>query len=301
MTIDGLKFYIKDPRKLFFFLSSNGLLNWMSDEKYLSIAYRINMGKRLNLTNPQTYNEKIQWLKLHDRREIYTKMVDKYEAKKYVSDRIGSEYIIPSLGIWDSFDEINFDSLPTQFVLKCTHDSGGIVICKDKRRLDIDKAKRILNDCMRRNYYWVEREWPYKNVKPRILAEEFMEDKATGELRDYKFFTFDGKVKALFVASDRQNPNEETKFDFFDENYNHLEILNGHPNSISYPAKPLQFEKMKVLAETLSVDIPHLRVDFYEVNGQVYFGELTFSHWSGMVPFNPPKWDNIFGSWITAI
>jgi hypothetical protein len=270
----------------------------LSDKKFLKLEYYACVGKKLNLDNPQTYNEKLQWLKLYDRKPEYTEMVDKYSAKKYVADRIGEEYIIPTLGAWDSFDEIDFNSLPEQFVLKCTHDSGGLVICKDKSTFDIQKAKEKIEKSLKRDYFYVHREWPYKNVKKQIIAEKYMEDTETAELRDYKFFTFDGKVKALFIATDRQNEKEETKFDFFDENYNHLDIRNGHPNANEIPHKPLNFELMKELAEKLSKGIPHLRVDFYEVNGKVYFGELTFSHWSGLVPFEPDEWDRTFGSWI---
>lgn len=250
------------------------------------------------MTDPITFNEKLQWLKLYDHKPVYTTMVDKYEAKQYVADRIGKEYIIPTLGVWDRFDEIDFSKLPDQFVLKCTHDSGGLVICKDKSQLDLDSARKKINNCLKRNYFWVGREWPYKNVKPRIIAEKYMEDPETKELRDYKFFCFNGVAKALFIASDRQTAGEETKFDFFDINFNHLPFTNGHPNAEIAPTKPDSFSEMVTLAEKLSKGIPHVRVDFYDVNGKVYFGELTFSHWSGFVPFRPKEWDEIFGSWI---
>jgi len=271
----------------------------LPDKLYLQIYYRLIFGKKLNLKNPQTFNEKLQWLKLYNRRAEYTTMVDKYEVKKYVAERIGEEYIIPTLGVWDRFDDIDFDSLPDQFVLKCTHDSGGLVICRDKAQLDMATTKAKLEWSLNRNYYLHGREWPYEEVKPRILAEAYMEDNQTRELRDYKFFCFDGEVKALFIASDRQIEGEETKFDFFDAEYNHLPFINGHPNAKTPPEKPQCFEEMKELAAKLSKGIPHLRVDFYEVDGKIYFGELTFSHWSGMMPFEPEQWDYTFGSWIT--
>ncbi|MBQ8320985.1 MAG: glycosyl transferase [Clostridia bacterium] len=273
-------------------------LKFLPDVPFLKLKYRVAMKKKLNLKNPVTYNEKLQWLKLHDRKPIYTEMVDKYEAKRYVAERIGEEYIIKTLGVWDHFDDIDFDKLPDRFVLKCTHDSGGLVIVKDKNNLDKAAAKEKIEKCLKRNFYYAGREWPYKNVKPRVLAEEYMEDSKTEELRDYKFFAFNGKVKALFIASERQKENEETKFDFFDAEYNHLPVRNGHPNAEVPPEKPENFEKMKKLAEKLSEGIPHLRVDFYEVDGKIYFGELTFSHWSGMVPFEPEEWDKTFGDWI---
>ncbi len=275
-----------------------GYYDRLPDELYLRLVYLGRTGKLLNLKNPQKYNEKLQWLKLYDRKPEYTRMVDKYEAKLYVAERIGQEYIIPTYGVWDSFDEIDFDSLPNQFVLKTTHDCGGLVICTDKAKLDMDKARQTIENHMHRPYYLHGREWPYKNVKPRILAEQYMEDLKTRELRDYKFFCFDGEVKALFIATERQLAGEETKFDFFDAEYNHLPFINGHPNASKLPEKPVCFEQMKVLAGKLSEGIPHLRVDFYEVDGKIYFGELTFSHWSGMVPFEPEQWDYTFGSWI---
>ena len=289
---------IKNPYKIFVHLACKGYFNSMSDEKYLRNMYRGTVGKRLNLGDPQTFNEKLQWLKLYDRKPEYTMMVDKYAVKEYVSCRIGSEYIIPTLGIWDNFDDIDFASLPNQFVLKCTHDSGGIVICKNKGAFDIKQAKKKMEESLKRDYYLYGREWPYKNVPRKIIAEQYMEDTETSELRDYKFFCFGGKVKALFIATERQSVNEETKFDFFDENYCHLPITNGHPNAKIIPEKPYNFEKMKVLAEKLSENIPHLRVDFYEVNGKIYFGELTFFQNSGFVPFEPTEWDLKFGEWI---
>ena len=273
-------------------------LKWIPDALYLRLRYFVLMRKHLHLKKPVTFNEKLQWLKLHDRKEIYTTMVDKCEAKNYVANIIGDEYIIKTLGVWESFNDIDFDSLPEKFVLKCTHDSGGLVIVNDKSKLDVKKAKEKIEKSLKTNFYWSAREWPYKNVKPRIIAEEYMEDKETAELRDYKFFCFNGVAKALFVASERQKEDEETKFDFFDTDYNHLPIINGHPNAETPPKKPKCFEQMKQFAEMLSKGIPHLRVDFYEVNGHVYFGELTFSHWSGMVPFEPAEWDKTFGDWI---
>ena len=270
----------------------------LPDKLYLNLIYYRLFGKFINFQDPQTFNEKLQWLKLHDRKPIYTTMVDKYAVKDYVASIIGSDYIIPTLGVWDRFDEIDFESLPKQFVLKCTHDSGGLVIVKDKDKLDVKIAKKKINKSLKRNYYWMGREWPYKDVKPRIIAEPYLEDTKTAELRDYKFFCFDGVAKALFIATDRQNVGEDTKFDFYDMDFRHLDIKNGHDNAGIPPAKPETFEKMKHYAEILSQNIPHLRVDFYEVNGKTYFGELTFSHWSGFVPFEPKKWDEIFGSWI---
>lgn len=268
------------------------------DAKYLKVLFRYKMGKPLDLEHPKTFSEKLQWLKLYDRNPEYCTMVDKYAVKKYVADRIGAEYVFPALGVWDSFDEIDFDKLPNQFVLKCTHDSGGLVIVKDKAAMDIGAARKKINHCLKRQFYYSGREWPYKDVKPRILAEQYFEDDSGTGLRDYKFFCFDGEVKALFIATDRGVEGTETKFDFFDADFNHLPFTNGHPNADVMPSKPAGFEEMKRLASELSKGIPQVRIDFYDINGKVYFGEFTFSHWSGVKPFNPEEWDKIFGSWI---
>ena len=263
----------------------------------MSVEYFIVFGKRLRLKNPQTYSEKLQWLKLHEGDPIYTRMVDKAEAKKYVTEIIGEEYIIPTYGVWNHFDEIDFDKLPDQFVLKTTHDSGGVIICKDKKTLDKNAAKVKLEKSLKNDYYYTSKEWPYKNVVPRIIAEKYMEDES-GELCDYKLFCFDGKMKALFIATDRFTSGEETKFDFFDENFNHLPFTNGHPNATKPIKKPESFQQMKDLAEKLSQKIPHVRVDFYCTNGKIYFGELTFFHWGGFKRFEPEEWDFKFGEWF---
>ena len=279
-------------------VSKSGLLHFMPDKMYLKLLYRMYLGRKLDLNNPKSFNEKLQWLKLYDKKPEYTKYVDKYEVKKYIADTIGEQYVIPTLGVWDSVEEIDFESLPEQFVLKCNHDSGSTVICKNKNEFDIEAAKSKLKNKLKTNMFWLGRAWPYKNVKARIIAETYMEDSETSELRDYKFFCFNGEPKALFIASERQVAGEETKFDFFDMEYNHLPITNGHPNADVLPEKPKCFDEMRQLSEKLSAGIPHVRVDFYEVNGKVYFGELTFFHWSGLVPFEPEEWDYKFGDWI---
>lgn len=275
------------------------IMGLLPDEMFIRLNYLRRMKQWPDLKNPTTYNEKLQWLKLHDRQPLYTQLVDKYEVRRFVEERIGGEYLVPLAGgPWNSFDEIDFDALPERFVLKCTHDSGGLVICRDKRALDREKARRRISQSLQQNFYYHNREWPYKDVQPRIIAEAYMEDASTNELRDYKFFCFDGEPRMLFVASDRQTAGEETKFDFFDMDYNHLDLRNGHPNAAVPPEKPAQFGLMRELAQKLSRGIPHVRVDLYEVNGRVYFGEMTFYHWSGMVPFDPPEWDRKLGSWI---
>lgn len=266
------------------------------DRAYIQMYYFAHFKKFCNLKNPKTYNEKLNWLKLHDKNPIYTRIVDKFEAKEYVKNIIGDQYIIPTLGVWDNFDDIDFDELPQQFVLKCTHDSEGLVIVKDKDKLDKKMAKNKIESALKQNFFYIGREWPYKNVKPRIIAEKYMEDHIDGELRDYKFFCFDGEPKAMFVASDRASDN--VKFDYFDLNFNHLDIKQKYPHAEQPLRKPVTFEKMIELSKVLSKGFPHVRVDFYEVDGQLYFGELTFYHFSGFMPFEPNKWDKIFGDWI---
>lgn len=289
-------YYIRNFRELQFALAIR-YPKLFSDKQFLKIVFRQLIGSELNLDQPKTFNEKLQWLKLYDHNPEYTRMVDKYEAKKYVAGIIGDKYIIPTLAVYNNTSEIDLDALPDRFVLKCTHDSGSVAICKDKKTFKKSKAFAMLEKGLSKNYFWQNREWPYKNVKPRIIAETYLEDIETQELRDYKFFCFDGKVKVLFIAEDRQG-DEETKFDFFDADFRHLDIRNGHPNADVPPAKPHSFDKMKEMAEKLSQGIPHLRVDFYEANGKIYFGELTFSHWSGFTPFEPEEWDFKFGQWL---
>jgi len=277
-----------------------GKYDHVSDLEYLKMVYSLNMHSDLNLETPKTFSEKLQWLKLYNRRSEYTMMVDKYLVRDYVAKKIGEEYLIPLLGAWDDPDQINFDTLPNQFVLKCNHNSGlGMYICKDKAQMDVDAVKKELRRGLKQDYYLTLREWPYKNVPRKIIAEQYMEDEETSELRDYKFFCFNGAPKALFVATDRQTPGEEVKFDFFDMEYQHLNVRQGHPNAKILPQKPKCFDLMADLACKLSKDIPHVRVDFYEVNGKVYFGEMTFFHFSGMVPFEPAEWDEKFGDWLT--
>lgn len=296
----SINYYLKNPSYLGLFVLSR-LGKWLPDKAFLKIKYRLEMGKRLNLDCPQTFNEKLQWLKLYDRRPEYTIMVDKVKAKEYVASKLGEEYIIPTLGVWTDPDQINFDALPERFVLKCNHNSGlGMYICKDKKKMDVEKVKTGLRKGLKQNYYINSREWPYKNVPRRILAEKYIDPAPNmDDLPDYKFFCFNGAVKALFIATDRNKGVHATRFDFFDEDFNHLPFTNGHPNAEVLPSKPKMFEDMKQLASRLSQGIPQVRIDFYEVGDQIYFGEMTFFHWSGMVSFEPEEWDYKFGEWIS--
>lgn len=274
------------------------LYSLLPDKQYLKLRYWAFFGKKLDLKSPKTFNEKLQWLKLYDRRLEYSIMVDKYEAKEYVKSIIGDEYIIPSIGVWDSFDEIDFDKLPNQFVLKCTHDSGGLVIVKDKKHFDKVLAKKKINSSLSNNYYLYGREWPYKDIKPRIIVEKYMEDPGcNGELTDYKLMCFNGKVEYIFVCTDRYS-DDGVKIDIFDKNWNHIQLERKHRNSGCTIKRPHCFDEMVRLAEKLSNDIPFLRVDFYEIENKVYFGELTFFPEGGFGEFNPPDWDYKFGELI---
>ena len=276
----------------------NRLVYVLPDKWYLFFRFKNRVGYWPHLNHPRTFNEKLQWLKLNDRHAEYTQMVDKIDAKKYVASIIGDKYIIPTLGVWNSVDEIEWDKLPNQFVIKVSSDSGGIVVCKDKQTLDIEKAKEKLTNGWGKNYYVHNKEYPYRDLTPRIIAEEYKEDESGYELRDYKIFCFNGEPKILFVASDRQKAGEDTKFDFFDLNWNHLPFTNGHPNSKEFIAKPKNFEEMLEIAKKLSVGIPQVRIDLYNCNGQIYFGEITFFNWSGMTAFDPIEWDFKLGKMI---
>lgn len=270
-----------------------------SDKLYLTLLFRCKMGYWMDWKNPKTFNEKLNWIKLYDRKSIYTKVVDKYLVKDYVKEVIGEEYIIPTLGVWNSSEDIDWDSLPQKFVLKTNHGGGnaGVIICKDKSTIDVNTIEKQLGRAMKQNIYMESREWPYKNIKKKIIAEEFIEDSITNELRDYKFFCFDGEVKFLYVATGRQK-YDEPFFNFFDADYNALDFQQGHPRSELIPSKPHCFDEMKIIAEKLSEVFTEVRVDLYEVNGKVYFGEMTFFHMAGLCSFDPKEWDYKFGEMI---
>lgn len=287
----------RNPLWIIVFLNNCGL-HFISDSLYLKILYRIHFNKKLDLKNPKTFNEKLQWLKIHDRKDVYTKMVDKYEAKKYVSKIIGKDVIIPTIGIYDNFDDINFDKLPKQFVIKCTHDSGGLIIVKDKSKLDIKNAKKKINKSLKNNFYYAGREWPYKNVKPRIIIEKYMREEGKEDITDYKLMCFNGNVKCSFVCLNRNSKNG-MNIDFYDRDWNKMPFERGHYKNSGYTMnRPENYNLMIKLAEKLSIDIPFVRVDFYEIDKKVYFGELTFFPGSGFEEFNPQEYDKILGDWI---
>ncbi len=271
----------------------------MSDKLYLKFVYKITFGKKLDLENPQTFNEKLNWLKLYNRNPIYTKLVDKYDVKEYVSNTIGEKYVVPTLGVWDNVDDIDFQSLPEQFVIKCTHDSGSTVVCRDKKNLDVEALKKKLKKRIKKNMFWWAREWPYKNVKPRIMAEIFMKDgnqQYEGNLTVYKIFCFNGIPK--IIQNIQNDKTAEETIDYFDTNWNLLGLRQNFPNSKHPLSNPQTLDEMLVLAETLTKGHPFLRADFYEVNGEIYFSELTFYSDAGMTSFEPEEWDYKLGELI---
>ncbi|MBR3132332.1 glycosyl transferase [Candidatus Saccharibacteria bacterium] len=269
---------------------------FVPDDIYLKYRYYLRTGKNLNLKTPKTFNEKLQWLKINDRKEEYVKMVDKNEAKEYVAKIIGKEHIIPTIGIYNNFDDIDFDKLPEQFVIKCTHDSGGVVICKDKNSFDIASARKRINKSLKKNYYYGNREWPYKNIKPRIIIEKYMVNKNDNELTDYKFFNFNGEPKIILVCTNRSIGLRET---WFDEKFRKLDIVEGgHLNDTDIKT-PEKLGEMIKLSRALSKNIPFVRTDFYVVNNKVYFGEITFFPASGFEKFVPEEWDGKLGELIS--
>jgi len=295
LKINILRRAIQDPKIILWGLASRGYLNFIPDSIYIKIAYRLILGKPLNLKNPQTFNEKLQWLKIYDKNPVYTMLADKYEVRKYIEKTIGENYLIPLLGVYDSFSEINFDKLPDKFVIKCTHDSGSIVICKDKSSFNIKEAKKRINNCLKRNYYNCWREWPYKNIKPRIICEQYMVDESGTELKDYKILCFNGEPKVVQVDSNRFSGHIRN---LYDTEWNFI------PTSETYPAyqdavkKPLNLQSVLDVARVLSKDYPHVRVDFYIKNEKIYFGELTFYYGSGFEAFTTEQYDYLLGSWI---
>lgn len=276
------------------------LVGLIPSKLWISYRFKVRTGEKMDWKNPKTFNQKLQWLKLYNRRPEYTTMVDKYEVKKYVAERIGEEYIIPTLGVWDRFEDIDFDALPDQFVLKCTHDSGGLIIVRDKSKLDKEAARKMFRVALNRNHYSVNREWPYKNVKPRIIAEQYMEDESGNGLRDYKFFTFNGETRFLYLSEGLEN-HATASISFYDLEGNEMPFRRSDFKPFEKtPPMPANFADMVVLSNRLAkqVDAPFVRCDFYSINGRVYFSEITFFPCGGALPFEPAEWDKTLGEWI---
>ena len=265
-----------------------------SDEKFLKKLFKLRMGYELNLDNPQTFNQKLNWLKLYDRKSEYTIMADKYAVKKYIAETIGEEYVVPYYGVWERYEDIDFDKLPSQFVLKANHDSSGATICKDKQAIDHKHLQKHFNKLLRRNYFYHLREWPYKNMKPLIIAEELLVDKTFERLRDYKFWCFNGVPIYMYCTV----KGGEVFENFYDMDFSPVKINHGFKRHEPEFDKPMCFDEMKNLAQKLSKDIPFVRVDFFEVNGKLYFGEFTFYDWGGMKPFGSMQQDLELGTLI---
>lgn len=296
MSSNKILLCFKDSRRVLLGLTTR-FLKWLPDKPYLKLVYYLKLGKKLDLNNPKTFTAKLQWLKLYNRRPEYTNIVDKYEVKNYVSRKLGEEYIIPTLGVWDKFSDIDFDKLPSRFVLKTTHGGGsiGVFICKDKLNLDIAKAKYNIETSLKLDVYKLFREWPYKNVRKRIIAEQYMEDDS-GELRDYKFYCFNGEPKVMLLASNRFTNHN---FNYFDMQFNKLPISSRDGKTSNEELKkPENFEEMIEVAKKLSNGFPHVRVDLYSCNHKIYFGELTFFDGSGYDDMESEEWDSKFGSWL---
>ncbi len=290
--------YALDKHFRFLIHARLGLHGKMEDAEYLRRRFQALMGKPLDLANPRSFNEKLQWLKLHDRNPDYTIMADKIAVKDYVARKIGQEYCIPTLGVWEKPAAIDFDALPEKFVLKCNHNSGlGMCICRDKAVLDRKKTRKALAKGLREKYYLKNREWPYKNIRPRILAEAFLEC-PQGELADYKIHCFHGQPRFILVCQDRFGATGLTE-DFFTPQWEHMDLKRpGIPNAAKPIPAPGKLEEMLELAKQLSADIPFVRVDLYCVEDRIYFSELTFFPASGGKPFQPESWDEILGSWL---
>ncbi len=276
------------------------VLSFLPDKMFLQIHYFLTVGKFINFKNPKGFNEKLQWLKINDKKAEYTKLVDKLAVREHIKEVLGEEFLFPLLGAWESFDDIDFDALPNKFVLKCNHDSGSTKVITNKESLsqeDLIKLKEHFSIRLKREYFFAGREYPYKNIKSYIIAEQFMVDESAPEksIEDYKFFCFNGEPKVMFVATDR---NIDVKFDFFDMEFNHLDIVNIHPQSGKEIKKPEKFEEMKEIAAKLSKGMRQVRIDLYELNGKIYFGEYTFFHGGGFSLFYPEKWERTLGDWI---
>ena len=267
-------------------------MKFIPDKPFLKLEYRFLTGKPLNLKNPVTYDEKLQYLKLYDRKPVYTVMADKIAMRDFVAQRIGEGHTVPLYGVWDRAEDVDFDSLPDTFVIKCNHDSKGLSICTDKQSFNREEAARQLDKSLKRNHFWMAREWPYRNIEPRILAEQYIPGKT-----EYQVFCFAGEPKVMFVPDTVDGRFCES---FLDMDYREIEDLSmGYPKLPSVPGKPECFEQMKEFCRALSADCPHLRVDFYVCGDSIYVGELTFFNDAGFAPVKTHEWDEKLGSWIS--
>lgn len=287
----------KRPSLIFPVLGGRGFFHSMDDAAYLKHCYKGYIGHELDLANPKGFNEKLQWLKLYDHNPLYTRLVDKYRVKQWVADSIGSEYVTKTYSTWECAEDIDISALPERFVLKTNHDSGGIAICSNRATFNLAAAKNKLAKHLGTNFYWGGREWPYKNVKPLVFAEEYLEpDPVKNDLVDYKIMCFGGKARCVFTCEGRAAG--DLRIDFYDLDWNHLPFQRHYPNADSIEPRPAGLDKMIELSEKLSRGIPFVRCDFYQVGDRLYFGELTFYPGSGFEEFSPESWDTELGSWI---
>lgn len=292
--LDTVKKVIREPVKIVFGLERMGLLDWIREDTYLKLIYRLIFKRKLNLEEPKAFTEKLNWYKLHWRSPLAAQCADKAAVREYVAEKIGPEYLIDQYGCWDSFDKIDFDSLPDSFILKPTNGSGDAVICRDKHSLDRKEARKTLEKYRRRHFSSWTKEWAYYGLPDRILAERLLKPTYGNAVRDYKFFCFQGEPRFFLVGSDRDT---DVKFSYFDMDFNPLPVRCGH-DFRSGIEKPAHFQEMVEVARRLSEDFHHVRVDLYEEEDRVYFGELTFYHYGGITRFEPDKWDYIFGEYF---
>ena len=267
----------------------------LPDKAYVWLDFIRNLHRIPDLRNPSTFNEKLQWLKLYNHDPSYPKMADKLAMRGFVEKKAGAGHSVPVLGVWDCFDEIDFSSLPDTFVLKCNNDSGHYVICRDKRTMDMKAARKTITEGLKTNYYYQNREWVYKDIVPKVFAEQYLQQDSDDCLWDYKFFCFNGEPKIMYMEKEASESKTEA---FFDMEQNYLDLEMDDPRPDVPPQLPECFDLMRSLAEKLSEGIPFLRVDFFFINGQIYVGELTFYHQSGLTKMKPEIWDLKLGQWI---
>ncbi len=293
----SLKYWFSSPENIFVGLSSKGCLKWLDDSPYLQMLFKLKTGQRLNLQNPVTFNEKLQWLKIHNRNPMYTNLVDKYTVRDYVKMKVGESYLIPLIGVYDTYGDICFEDLPEQFVIKCNHDSGGIYICTDKSKVNHESLSRFFTKKLRCNYFWPGREWPYLNVARKLVVEKYMVDETHKELRDFKIFCFMGEPRIIQVDYNRFNGHLRK---MYDTKWNCLGFTTKYPTiSENEIEKPKNLDEMLSVARELSKECqPFVRVDLYNTGEHIYFGEMTFFHGGGMERFSDEQWNKKMGSWI---
>lgn len=285
-------------KKVIIYLGNSGLFNWLPDRLFLQIMYRVRTGESLNLKNPVKFNEKLQWIKLYCHKDEYSRMVDKFEVRDFIKEKLGEGLLIPLIGVYDNFDQIDFEELPNKFVLKCTHDSGGIVICRNKKSFSIEDAKKKINKSMRKNYFYHAREYPYKSVVPRIIIEEYLVDESNFELKDYKIWCFNGEPKFIAVHSGR-GLKEKMEQDFFDLEWRKMNArFSKNVPLTTEVSKPETLKEMIDYSKKLSCGMPFVRIDFYDINGELFFGEITFFPNSGWANFSPNEHNYHMGEWI---